>query len=101
MEVKDNGGWTPLHFASYQDHVEIVRLLCDLGADVEARTISGKRPLHLAAIDGHITVVKELIKERNADVNARDDERRTALGLARQQNKTDVAAFLISHGGID
>jgi ankyrin repeat protein len=58
----------------YQGHVEIVRLLCDRGADVEARDNGGWRPLHYAAIYGHISVVKELIEERNAEINARDDD---------------------------
>jgi ankyrin repeat protein len=44
--------------------------------------------------------VKELIKERNADINARDNDGRTALTLARLINKPDVAAYLVSHGGI-
>ena len=56
-----------------EDHVEIVRLLCDRGADVEAFNNGGFRPLHYAAYNGHISVVKELIEERNAYINARDD----------------------------
>ena len=56
-----------------EDHVEIVRLLCDRGADVEAFNNGGFRPLYYAAYNGHISVVKELIEERNAYINARDD----------------------------
>jgi ankyrin repeat protein len=59
------------------------------------------RPLHDAASNGHISVVKELIEERNAEINARDDRGRTALRLARQYNKPDVAAYLVSRGGIE
>jgi ankyrin repeat protein len=104
--AKDSIGGTPLHFAAWDGHVEIVRLLCDRGADVEARTYDnifrpGSRPLHYAARSGHISVVKELIEERNAEINARDSNGRTALGFARQRNKPDIAAYLISHGGIE
>jgi len=42
--------------------VEIVRLLCDRGADVEARDDYEYRPLHYAAYNGRISVVKELIE---------------------------------------
>ena len=100
LEVKDEYGKTPLHCAAIQSNVEIVRLLCDHGADVEARTNNGVGPLHLAVFNGHISIVKELIEERNAEVNARDDERRTALWWAQQHNEHDIAAYLFSHGGI-
>ena len=101
VEAKNSHGWTPLHHAAYRGHIEIVRLLCDRGADVEACSYDGWRPLHRAAIWGHISVVKELIEERNAEINARTDNGRTALRIARQCNKPDVAAYLVSRGGIE
>jgi ankyrin repeat protein len=101
VEAKGSFGLTPLFCAAYQGHVKIVRLLCDHGADVKAHDVYGRRPLHMAAMDGHISVVKELIEERNAEVNARDDERRTALWWTRMYSKADIAAYLISHGGIE
>ena len=100
QEAKDSIGWTPLHWAADQGHVEIVRLLCDRGADVEARGFSGERPLHTAAMYGHISVVKELIEERKAEINARDNYGITALAKARFHNNPDVAAYLVSHGAI-
>jgi len=93
-------GWTPLHYAALQGHVEIVRLLCDRGADVEACSNHGERPLHCAAEYGHISVVKELIEERNVEINARINDGNTALREARLRNRHDIAAYLISHGGI-
>jgi hypothetical protein len=100
MDAKDRDGVSPLHWAADRGHVEIVRLLCDRGADVEARCNRGWRPLHDAAFYGHLSVVKELIEERDAEINARDGRGRTALRKARNFNKHDVAAYLIPHGGI-
>ena len=100
LEAKSGGSRTPLHGAARHGHVDIVRLLCDRGADVEARDNGGRRPLHRAAYNDHISVVKELIEDRNAEINARDDLGWTALTIARQQNKPDIAAYLVSHGGI-
>ena len=45
--------------------------------------------------------MKELIEERNAEINARDDEGITALGWASAEEKFHVAAFLSEHGGIE
>jgi len=101
LEAKSIFHMTPLNLAATRGHIEIVRLLCDRGADVEAQDLFGTRPLHSAAWPGHISVVKELIEERNAEINERNNNGETVLGLARRSNKHDIAAYLISHGGIE
>jgi len=98
VEAKDGGGCTPLHRAAMRGYVEIVRLLCDRGADVEARDNDRWRPLHIAAINGHNSVVKELIEERNAEINARNNYGETALRYAIKYNKHDVSDSLFSRG---
>jgi len=100
VEAKDVHGRTSLHLAADQGQIEIVCLLCDRGADVEACIINGNRPLHIAAWKGHISVVKELLEERNAEINARSDGGRTALTVANRYDKPDIVAYLISRGGI-
>ncbi len=101
LEAKDGGGRTPLHRAACGGNVEVVRLLCDRGADVEARDRWRDRPLHDAAAYGHISITKELIEERNAEINAIANGERTALWFARKYRKHDVAAYLVLHGAID
>ena len=44
--------------------------------------------------------MKELIEERNAEINVRDNLGGTALRDARDVDKPDVTAYLILHGGI-
>jgi len=101
MEAKDRYGWTALHYAAVCGHLELVRLLCDRGADIEVRYDSEYRPLHVAAYHGHISIVKELIEVRNAEINARNNSGETALWLARHTSRDDIAAYLVSHGGVD
>jgi ankyrin repeat protein len=57
--------------------------------------------LHYAANSGNISIVKELIEERNAEINARINNGMTALSVARYKAKDDIAAYLVSRGGVD
>jgi len=52
MNKADPNGWTPLHFAVYNAHYSVVPKLLALGADVNARTKSGKTALDFARENG-------------------------------------------------
>jgi hypothetical protein len=64
--VKDDwNGWTPLHDAAYNGHVEIVRLLLQNGAELNARSNEGSTPLHIAARHGNIDIFHLLVEKLN------------------------------------
>jgi RNA polymerase sigma factor (sigma-70 family) len=65
---------TPLHFAAHRGHLDIVRLLINSGADVNASedNSSNSKPLHWAATGGHLEVTKLLV-ESGADLQVIDD----------------------------
>jgi hypothetical protein len=49
LHAKTNNGWTPLHRACENGHVEVVKALLKKGADVHAKTnYNGETPLHRA-----------------------------------------------------
>ena len=100
MTVKATIPPPPLHYAAGRGYFEIVCLLCDHGADVEARNEIGWTPLHYAAMGGYTAIVKELIEVRNADINARDVSYWTPRWWARNNFNANVAAYLAAHGGI-
>jgi ankyrin repeat protein len=81
--------WTCLHFAASAGHTQIVRLLLDNGAFVDALDDIGRTPLHHASARGHPEVVMLLI-ERGANVEIKDDQfgredgGKTALDLATE-----------------
>lgn len=90
------GSNTPLMEAAQEGHLEIVKRLHQLGANVNA-TNSSETPLTLAAENGHLAVVKYLISV-GAKVDLCVDGGRTALMKAAQAGRTDTVALLIASG---
>ena len=58
-------------------HVEVVRLLAELGANVETPENDGETPAHIAAQEGHVEVVR-LLAELGANVETPEQRRRHA-----------------------
>jgi ankyrin repeat protein len=54
--------------AACHDHVEAIRTLCELGADVHTPDDNGITPVHVAADCGHAKAIRTLC-ELGADVN--------------------------------
>ena len=51
VNAKRNDGWTPLHWASCENHIEIAELLLKAGAYLNAETNDGETPFDLAEWD--------------------------------------------------
>src|SRR5579863_3859755 len=49
----DSSHMTPLHWAVYNDHIDVAEFLLAKGADVKALTFDGYTPLHFAAGRGY------------------------------------------------
>ena len=64
-------GFTPLHAASSNGKVEVVRLLMEYGVNADATTTDGSTNLNLACLNGHEAVCSELISFK-ADVRTCD-----------------------------
>ena len=91
-------GWTALAKAAYngeteRGYVEVVELLADAGANLDARIFFGITPLMLAAGGGDASVVECLIN-RGADVLAPNEGGRTARMMANDRFYVDVINLL-------
>ena len=70
--------YTPLHRGVLNGHGDVVRILIEAGADLNAKTVWGITPLHLS-IDAENFGIFEVLIEAGADPNTRDLDGETPL----------------------
>ncbi|MGA7458141.1 MAG: quinoprotein dehydrogenase-associated putative ABC transporter substrate-binding protein, partial [Methyloceanibacter sp.] len=90
----DNQGWTPLQSAARTRHDKMIKLLIDLGADVNA---GDPTPLVAAVMRDHVPSVKVLI-EHGADMEKPGQENFKPLPLAIAEDKYESAKALMDAG---
>ncbi|SAL44920.1 ankyrin repeat domain-containing protein [Caballeronia humi] len=86
-------GWTPLHYAATNGHDDVVKILIDHSAYIDAGSPNGTTPLMMAARGGHLSTVKLLLDE-GADLRVKNQIGMTAIDFAKQYNAKDVAEGL-------
>jgi ankyrin repeat protein len=91
--AKTNLGWTPLHLAVSNGHIDIVRLLMDHNANVATVDSDGQTALHQAAFGGDEKIVKQLVGE-NGPRESIDGKGRTPLSLATSRGNIEVVKEL-------
>ncbi|MDQ7977181.1 ankyrin repeat domain-containing protein [Paraburkholderia sp. SARCC-3016] len=82
-------GWTPLHYAATNGHDDVVKVLLDHSAYIDAGSPNGTTPLMMAARGGHVSTVK-LLLDSGADLNVKNQLGLTALDFAKQYKEPDV-----------
>ena len=82
-----------MHAAAYNENLEVIKILIEADADLNARANNNYIPLHCAAFSGNIEVMK-FFKELGVDVYTQDNNGRTPLGL----DKTWLFASTITFG---
>jgi ankyrin repeat protein len=86
----------PLHSAVSAQHVGIVRLLLEHGANANLPQEQGIRPLHQAAHNGD-TAITRLLLEHGADPMLASDNGKTAVDWAKEDGHTTVVDLLQNH----
>ncbi|HTH44797.1 MAG TPA: ankyrin repeat domain-containing protein [Oxalicibacterium sp.] len=86
-------GWTPLHYAAAAGDNDIVQMLLDKSADLDARSPNGTTPIMMAARGSHILTVK-LLLDAGADATLKNQQGMTAIDFARQAGDTQIVEGL-------
>lgn len=89
----DKAGWAPLHYAATSGHLDVMELLLQHGASIDARSPNGTTPLMMAAMYGTPEAVK-LLLEKGADVELKNQLGMTALDFAFQANRRDAGQLI-------
>ena len=82
-------GWTALHYAATVGNNEIVQLLLDHHAYIDAESPNKTTPIMMAARGGHILTVK-LLLDGGADATLKNELGMTAIDFAKNHGKQDI-----------
>ncbi|CAG9770586.1 unnamed protein product [Ceutorhynchus assimilis] len=95
-------GATPLHVAAAKGYIDVIKILLQCGADIDAQDVDGWSPIHAAAHWGQKEACRLLV-ENLVDMDAKNYAGQTAFDLAdndmlglledlkKKQNKEEVS----------
>ena len=86
-------GWAPLHYAATGGHLEIMELLLDQNAYIDAESPNGTTPLMMAAQYGSTAAVK-LLLDAGADPSLKNQLGLTAIDFANRVSRDDSAGLI-------
>ena len=92
-------GWAPLHYAATKGHLDVMNVLLENHAYIDAASPNGTTPLMMAAMYGTPSAVK-LLLEAGADPALKNIQGLTAIDFAQRDKRLDsaeiIAAFVRS-----
>lgn len=98
VNAPQGDGATALHWAAFQDDVEMAQLLLNAGANVKAATREGAiTPLFMACTNGSAPMIERLLKA-GADARSTKSKGTTALMIAAASGSADAVKVLLDHG---
>ncbi len=99
-DVNFMDGESPLMAATHYGHTDVVMLLLENGADVNAKTSNGLNAMYIALVAEHTEVIKLLLSAK-VDINAGvpiEGKEHTPLAIAKMNGNTDIIELLEKAG---
>ncbi len=93
-------GWTPTHLAAYVGDAEMIRLLARYHANMNVKDKRGLTPLLWTAFGGKRDAAAALL-ESGADINARGNDGRSTIDLAKLSLDNQLIDLLREHGATE
>lgn len=97
INAVDGEGWSALHWASNEGHIESVKLLLYWGADINAIDKNGCNSLLYAIANNHVDIAESLITG-GININSQFNSGGTALMIAVENGNIDGVRLLIQNG---
>ncbi|KAJ5471530.1 hypothetical protein N7530_008887 [Penicillium desertorum] len=95
-----NGAELPLCLAAGYERTQMIDLLLEFGANVNAANRRGYTPLYHAADQGNLGAVGLLLEQQNIDLQAQDPSGSTALHVATKRNHLSIINLLLANPNI-
>jgi uncharacterized protein len=86
-------GWAPLHYAAAGGHLDIMQLLLDQNAYIDAESPNGTTPLMMAAQYSSAAAVK-LLLDAGADPSLKNQLGLTAINFAKRVSREDSVELI-------
>ena len=93
LDIKNELGITPLHYACYYGNKNAMDLLLDLGANINSVDNNNLTPLHYAIKSGNEKIIKKLLV-RGADKFIKSKDGLSCFDMAKELKNNDIIQFL-------
>ena len=99
LNMRDEKGHTPAHWACLGGHTAILRYLLEHKAVINEPSNNelGARPIHWACVNGHIAIV-DILVQAGVSLDVTDNKGCTSLIVAAQYGQTMLAGYLMGKG---
>ncbi|KAL8788626.1 MAG: hypothetical protein Q9195_007221 [Heterodermia aff. obscurata] len=96
-EASDRLGFRPLHIAAQHGLADVLHILLENGANLEAKCNRGGTPLHKAIISSHLHIINAMLS-KGAELATADASGLTPLHHAASSSEVDVMDILLEAG---
>lgn len=97
VNIQDEGGWTPIVWASEHKHIDVIRLLLERGADPNIRDNEGNIALHWSAFSGSVDI-SQMYLDIGCDLTAQNEHGDTPLHIAARQDNYECVVLFLARG---